>query len=157
MIEGVWVRPSLLSPAARLEVIGTFGQSTKTVTSSGTASASLGWTGVRFSACPLRVVRGRLVLASCGVVDGGLLTAHADGLANAQKDSRVSIALGGSLSAEWAITNRFFVGGDVGVSAPLVRQRFYAAGAGSTPGVTLYELPSLGVFGGLFLGFHVFS
>ena len=157
LVEAAWIRPSMLSPSARVELVGTFGQSTRPASTAGAPSASLGWTGVRVSGCPLRVVRGMLTLSSCGVVDGGLLTAHADGLANAQKDSRVSVALGAGFAGRWTLAGRFFVGADVGLSAPLVRQRFYAAGTGSTPGVTLYELPSLQAFGGLFLGFDLFS
>jgi hypothetical protein len=136
--------------------MGAFGQTVTTATNTGSVSTSLGWTGVRLSLCPLRTVRGSVAIAYCGLVNGGLLTAHADGLLNAKSDSRVSVGLGGSAYARWSLTQRLFLGGDLGVYAPLERARFYAAGSGSTPEIRLYELPSVGVFGGLFLGFDLF-
>lgn len=154
-VEAAWVRPSIVSPSARLDVYGTFGQ---TVTSSVSGvSASIGWTGARLSVCPLRTLRGAIAIAYCGVLDAGVLTAHADGLVDAQKDSRVVIGLGGSASARWTFAQRLFLGADLGLHALLERPRFHAAGAGSTPALTLYELPSMGGSFALFVGFDLFS
>jgi hypothetical protein len=152
-VEGVWARRSILSPSLRLDVAG----STSQTSNAGPASASFGWTGVRLLVCPLRVARERLSFAACAVVDGGALSAHASGLEKAQSDTRLFLGVGAGLTGRYSIGSRLFLGLDAGFSAPVRRDRFYAAGSGSTPDVTVYEVPSVGGFVGLFVGFDLFS
>jgi hypothetical protein len=79
------------------------------------------------------------------------VSARGEALAEPEQRSRSWLAAGGSVEATW-MRERFFVTGELSLLAPLRRDRFFAV-----PGTTLYEVPAIGLIGGLSLGFVFFS
>lgn len=134
---------SWFSPSVRLAALRT---SNSTETALG--GVELDWTALRLWGCPLRVGT-RLFAQTCVTFDVGRL--RGSGYATHEPRARSSLwyGPGGALGLGAILFDVITLGADVGVVAPLARDRFYFA-----PDVTAHRVPTAAAYAGFGLGFR---
>jgi hypothetical protein len=112
-------------------------------------SARFTWTLGRLEGCPVRVVVGSFEALPCVRFDGGDLQAVGLGVDLPRPAaSRLWLSLGALGRLRWTPLAPIFLEVDAGVSAPLVRDRFYF----DTPPTTIYDVPALAAIAGAAAG-----
>lgn len=112
------------------------------------AAARFRWTTARLEACPFPMGDGRLMLRTCGAVDGGALRANPSFVREARVETRPWWVVGATarLLVRFLSASSLELEGALG--APLIREDFVVA-----PDVLLYRPPAL--VGGVRLGLTV--
>jgi hypothetical protein len=108
-------------------------------------SARFAWTLGRLEGCPVRAVVGSFEVLPCVRFDGGDLQAVGLGVDLPRPAaSRLWLSLGALCRLRWTPLPPILLEVDAGVSAPLVRDRFYF----DTPPTSIYDVPALAAVAG---------
>jgi hypothetical protein len=108
-------------------------------------SAAAGLAFLAGAVCPLRLGASVLTLQPCAVVMGGWLSATGRGMTRAETADRSWLSAGASLRAAAWLGAGFALELEAGVTAPLLKRRFFA----TQPGNVIAETPTLAPVVGL--------
>ncbi|AKU94818.1 hypothetical protein AKJ09_01482 [Labilithrix luteola] len=133
--------PAWLAPSVGLALRQSLPSETKVP---GGSSEAL-WSAAAIRLCPLRVAVGRFELVPCAEANVGILRVEARGVADARRTATAWFDRGGSLRATFRLGERWAIGADAVVTAPVTRNRYTLAN-----GDFVSQAPVVGVTGGLF-------
>lgn len=108
------------APSLRFAIA--FAASPATATPGGTVSFL--WLAARLSACPLAITLGPLTAQPCAGIDAGMLHARGTHVARPEASARPWVAPTLAARTQWAIAPTMSLEVDVGLAAPLLRDRF---------------------------------
>jgi hypothetical protein len=132
-----------VAPAFRLGVTHA-----ESVVNVGAAGAALAWTFVDASVCPVRAdLAPSLSFRPCLAVESGLVSASPRGLERGRDLQRAWFAAVLAARLRWSVGRVFFLGGELTMMLPILRDELAAA-----PSTTLYLVPPVVPGGGISLG-----
>lgn len=106
-------------------------------------SASLTWTTVSGTVCPLRLsLGGSFALRPCAELAGGTLSAEGQGVTAPESRSRPWITAAAHGRLVWALARAFALELEGGAMVPFFRESFFFM-----PGIPVYEAPPVAGFG----------
>jgi hypothetical protein len=140
-------RPREADAAPSLRFAVAFAASPATATPAGTVTFL--WLAARLSACPLAITLGPLTAQPCAGIDAGMLYARGTHVARPEASARAWIAPTLAARMAWAIALTMNLEVDVGLAAPLLRDRFVF----DTPPTDAHAVPPVSGFAGVGIGF----
>ncbi len=105
------------------------------------------WTAGRFDACVRGWRAGRLSIGPCARAEVGAISAAGGGVTHPKNETGPWLALAPAVRARVSIADVLFLDADLALRVALARETFYFE-----PDATFYEVPVLGVTGGVGFG-----
>ena len=142
LVEGAYVRPSLLSPAARLEFAGSLPTSASAAVGTAVGSAAFHWLLGRGQVCPVRARWWHVAIVPCAAFSAGSVSATASGVSQARSQTRPWLAADLAARLEWAVFRILSLDVEGGAAVPTRRYEFVFQ-----PSPLLYQPPAVYPFG----------
>jgi hypothetical protein len=104
------------------------------------ATAAFRWTGGAIEACELQLSGSGFSASPCLRAEAGVLVGQGEGIVPAREERRAWVAVGATVRAEWLFLDPAFLDLGLGVTFPLIRDRFFFQ-----PDTTVYRPPAAGL------------